>query len=392
MRAFVVFLVILMGCGGDGPTAPPPEPPAPPPPPPPDPPPPAARNTLTMSPDPFPEGEPGKPVNGRITFTATKGDEPLRYGQWKLETEDYTGWAYPSSGSTGQHGRFSIRWVPSFPGEGKFTVTVAGAGYNEEMEVKTVSKAPPVPPNTAMLFTMKHEPATGYRADVRPFAGPRGTFYAMNWHGGYMGLQRGGSLYDRQLQFSAWDVSEDRLAVVVEEGEGVDCSRFGHEGFGVQCSLEYPWSDREIYRYEMITRYEAETDLTHIMAYITDMATGQRRYIGTLGRPGRQHYDQVTVFLEDFARTEPHCLAQPVRAILLTRVRAMIDGEWSPLTLGEVLRQNADANNPDTPPCSNYVLISDPTFSDYILYNGLYLSMGAGQSSDPDARIVKPVP
>ena len=48
---------------------------------------------------------------------------------------------------------------------------------------------------------------------MTPLAEPLRTFYtAIHWDGGYAGLQRRGSRFDRQLQFSLWDRPEGTLA------------------------------------------------------------------------------------------------------------------------------------------------------------------------------------
>ena len=62
----------------------------------------------------------------------------------------------------------------------------------------------------------------------------------MVWDGGYAGLQRAGSRYDRQLQFSIWD-TDGHDAQVIEHARDVVCSPFGGEGTGQKCELHYPW-------------------------------------------------------------------------------------------------------------------------------------------------------
>ena len=83
--------------------------------------------------------------------------------------------------------------------------------------------------------------ATGYAIDLTPLTEPSGTYYAaLAWDGGYAGLQRAGSRYDRQLQFSVWD-TDGHDAQVIEHADDVVCGAFGGEGTGQKCELHHPW-------------------------------------------------------------------------------------------------------------------------------------------------------
>jgi len=51
---------------------------------------------------------------------------------------------------------------------------------------------------------------------MTPLAEPLRTYYAaIVWDGGYAGLQRRGSRFDRQLQFSLWDRPEGPAVLVI---------------------------------------------------------------------------------------------------------------------------------------------------------------------------------
>ena len=67
---------------------------------------------------------------------------------------------------------------------------------------------------------------------MTPLTEPSGTYYAaLNWNGGYAGLQRDGLTYKDQLQFSVWD-AEGRRPELVEAANGLHCHGFTHEEAG----------------------------------------------------------------------------------------------------------------------------------------------------------------
>ena len=144
-------------------------------------------------------------------------------------------------------------------------------------------------------------PLGQFRASVPE---PPGTYYAaIQWDGGYTGLQRAGDRYDRQLQFSVWDAPGYGGAQLVERGEGVVCRTFGGEGTGQACELEYPWSVGSTYRFE-VTEEEMNGG-SAMNLHVTDLATDHRRFVGTLRFARRARMTSLHMFVEDSIRTDP---------------------------------------------------------------------------------------
>ena len=294
---------------------------------------------------------------------------------YRWEADDSAGWVYPSEGTTEANGRIEAVWVPGSPGEGVLTLAVGDGELSLTAEFGTLSVTPPQPPSSAINVWMDHVgQGTGYSIDLTPITEPGGTYYAaIVWDGGYAGLQRAGSRYDRQLQFSVWDAPGGGDAQVIERGEGVICRSFGGEGTGRACELEYGWRVGATYRFEV-----TEEDLgggSAMTLHVTDLATLDRRFVGTLRYALRANLVMFAMFVEDFRRTAPHCLAQPVRSAAIGRTMVRVNGAWQPISQGLLSRHQEDAGNPGTPPCENLTARSHPA--------GLEIVMGGPHGGRP---------
>ena len=334
--------------------------------------------TLTPSMSGFGPAEAGKRARDRIALTVRDGlGEPLAGAGWRWNADEQAGWVYPSEGVTAGDGRIAGTWVPGSPGRGVLTLSVDAGSSALVREYRTESVAPPLPPRSAVTVWMDHEDrADGYSIDLTPLTEPGGTYYAaMNWDGGYAGLQRAGSRFDRQLQFSVWDSPGAGDARVIERGEGVQCREFGGEGTGQACELNYPWSVGGTYRFELTeTRLNGASALT---LHVTALTSGERRFVGTLRYAEVAELRRFAMFVEDFWNRARHCLAQPVRGAAIRRAMMRVDGAWRPIRTGLVSRHREDAGNPGTPPCANLAVRERAA--------GLEVVMGGRTASDPDA-------
>ena len=172
--------------------------------------------------------------DGVVVTVADASGGPVGGASWRFETDDRSGWVYPAQGTTGADGLISVTWVAGSPGAGTLTLTVSKSGASLTTQIETESVRSPRPPSAATAVWMDHGGrADGYSIDLTPLTEPTGTYYAaIQWDGGYTGLQRGGSRYAYQLQFSVWDAPGGRDARVVERGDGVICIPFGARGPG----------------------------------------------------------------------------------------------------------------------------------------------------------------
>ena len=369
----LVLLAALLpaaGCGADGstPTIPAPVPPPPPPPP----------EDLVVAP-----AEAGKVAGDRIKLTLTsEAGAPLPDTPYEWTTDEHSGWVFPAEGRTDDEGAIDAAWIPGFPGVGELTLEFVEGGEEKTLEFQTFSVAPPHPPNSALNAAFSTPLATGYAIDMTPLAEPVGTFYtALHWDGGYAGLQRTGNRFDRQLQFSVWDRPAGD-ASVVEAGEGVDCRDFGNEGTGVACEAEHPWAVGETFRF--VVTEEVEQGASVMSLTVTDVETGEQRYIGTLKYGRKADMTRFGVFVEDFNRSRPTCLDQPVRSAAFRRAMARTTTGWVPLPTIRLEPHREDASNPGTPACANFDARPHPA--------GLEIVMGGTNVRDPHAGRVLTVP
>ena len=332
----------------------------------------------------FGSTEAGKRSRERIVVSvADASGAPVGDARWRFETDDRSGWVYPAQGTTGADGRISVTWVAGSPGAGVLTLSVEKGESSMTTELATRSVRSQRPPSSAIAVWMNHGGrANGYSIDLTPLSEPTGSYYAaINWDGGYTGLQRGGSRYDRQLQFSVWDVAGGD-AQVVERGDGVICRRFGGEGTGQACELHYPWRVGATYRFEVT---EENLDGGSAMTlHVTDLAAGRRQFVGTLRYAVRANLRSFAMFVEDFLRRAPTCLAQDVRSAAIRRAMVRVGESWRSITRGALSRHQEDAGNPGTPPCANLAARNHAA--------GLEIVMGGRTASDPDGPTAVMVP
>jgi len=115
-------------------------------------------------------------------------------------------------------------------------------------------------------------PATG-----NAFIYPALFFQFSDWKtGGYFGTQIYGS--GRGVHFSVWDHEGEFESSVPMSST---CQRFGHEGNGTMCHLEYPWLEGRAYRFHMsIASSTAEGDVWQTT--VTDVVTGESEVVGRI--------------------------------------------------------------------------------------------------------------
>ena len=331
----------------------------------------------------------GKPGAETIDVTVMDGrGSPVVGATYRWSTDRHSGWVYPLEGITDGQGRFRTTWVAGWPGEGTLSVTVENEFSRATEDLATLSTTPGNPPlgDPYIWISNQDNPSAGYSIDMTPLTEPTGTYYvAIQWDGGYTGLQRGGSRYDRQLQFSVWDAPEYGDATLVDRASDVLCRTFGGEGTGVACELNYPWTTGSTYRFE-VTEEEMDGG-SAITLHVTDLAAGHRRFVGTIRFARLARMTEFGTFVEDFVRRAPHCLAKEVRSVAIRRPRAWIGGAW--VALDEMTRGHFDPPpddhwNPGTPGCANVAAREHAA--------GLELVSGGETASDPNASRAYTVP
>ena len=317
-----------------------------------------------------------------MAVTSAAG-EPLPDTPYKWITDENSGWVFPAEGRTDQNGRVSGVWIPGFPGLGKLMLALEKDQEEAPAEYQTWSVAPVRPPSSAINVSLRSPSATGYSIDMTPLTEPRKTYFAaIVWDGGYAGLQRRGSRFDRQLQFSVWDI-DAASAEALEIGDGVYCGLFGNEGTGVKCETEYPWVVGGTYRFEMTE--EVSKGVSLISLQVTDLSSQVSRHIGKLRFGRRANLTAFGVFVEDFDRSRPTCLHQPVRSAAFRRAMARTrNGTHVPLFEAILQPHSEDAANPGTVACANFDAREHAA--------GLQIVMGGTHVRDPTATLAFRIP
>ncbi|WP_413895626.1 DUF3472 domain-containing protein [Rhodoferax sp.] len=220
------------------------------------------------------------------------------------------GWPIPASTVTAADGTAQVNWVPGYGVTPQLTATasnnqgVATVTYSGLLKPDTERNGLRTP-GIGLSETWTSTGVTGMSREVTPRTEPTGTYYAaMNWDTGYTGMQRGGSTYDRQIQFSIWN-QQGKPASIVNAGTS-QCKDFSHEGSGVECANTYPWAINKTYRFEMTTAtvVAGYTDLT---TYFVDVASGSRLFLATLRHAGEVGMSGATSFVEDFRQNAIGC-------------------------------------------------------------------------------------
>ncbi len=339
--------------------------------------------TLAVLPARLTSAQAGKQGADTIEVTVLDGrGSPVVGARYRWSTDLHSGWVYPPEGITDGRGRFRTTWVAGWPGEGTLSVTVENEFSRATEDLATLSTTPGNPPNGAATIHIDNQnnPSAGYSIDMTPLTEPTGTYYgAISWDGGYAGLQRGGSRYDRQLQFSVWDAPGHGNAELIDKASDVLCRTFiQNQETGIACELDYPWKVGSTYRFE-VTEEEVRGG-SAMTLHVSDLATESRRFVGTIRFARRARMTSFAMFMEDFVRRAEHCLAREARSAAFRRPRTLLDGAW--VALAEMMRGTLslwpeDPLNPGTPDCANVAAREHAA--------GLQLVIGGETARDPNA-------
>ena len=183
----------------------------------------------------------------------------------------------------------------------------------------------------------------------------RGSYFmACGWSGGYFGIQEltGGT---KVAIFSVWDLTkgDDPKAVKVEdrveilhEGEGVRIKRFGGEGTGGQCLLDFPWAVGQTCRF--LVRAEAQGEKTVYSGWLFDPRTKAWRLLVTMRtRSGGKLLRGLYSFVEDFRR-DGRSAEEARQARFFNGWTRSTGGDWQPANAARFTASRADWEARDT--------------------------------------------
>ena len=172
-------------------------------------------------------------------------------------------------------------------------------------------------------------------------------FMACGWNGGYFGIQELGA--GRKVAIlSVWDISkgdnpnavkhEDRVEVL-HEGQGVRIKRFGGEGTGGQCMLDWPWDIGQTNRF--LVRASSAGGKTAFAGFIFDPKKQEWRHLVTFRRPGTSALSGLYSFVEDFRR-DGRSVGDVRQATFLNGWVETNDSGWQALSRARFTASSAD--------------------------------------------------
>lgn len=243
-----------------------------------------------------------------------------------------SGWAIPSSSVTAADGTAQVNWVPGYgvvvpqlTATASNSLGTANVTYSGLLKPDTVIDGS-LTPNSSFSENWQPQGNTGISREITPLTESAGTYYAvMTWNTGYTGIQRGGSDFDRQIQFSVWN-QQGVAASIVDPGTSI-CVDFSHEGSGVMCSNTYPWAVNKTYRFEMTTATVVAGSTDTTMNFV-DVASGFRMFIATLRHAGVPDMAGAGSFSEDFKRDALGCQNVPERRALFGNTQILKGSVW----------------------------------------------------------------
>jgi hypothetical protein len=173
-------------------------------------------------------------------------------------------------------------------------------------------------------------------------------FMACGWNTGYFGIQE---LADgrKVALFSVWDPtvgddpgavkSEDRVEVLHAD-ESARIRRFGGEGTGGQCMLNFPWKIGETHRF--LLEAAVDGDKTAYAGYLYFPDAGQWKHLVTFRtRTGGQPLKGYYSFVEDFRR-DGKSVEDVRRARFANGWVRTVRGEWLALTRARFTASGAE--------------------------------------------------
>ena len=186
---------------------------------------------------------------------------------------------------------------------------------------------------------------------------PGSYFMACGWSGGYFGIQElrdGGKV----AIFSVWDptkgddpkaVKPEERVELLHEGEGVRIKRFGGEGTGGQCMVDFPWTVGETVRF--LVRAEAHEVMgaagekekkSAYSGWIFDPRQKAWRHLVTFRtRNGGKLLRGIYSFVEDFRR-DTKSVDDVRRAQFFNAWAKLPAGEWQPVSQAKFTASRAD--------------------------------------------------
>ena len=304
--------------------------------------------SLMPATDGYGPSEAGKQAREKIIVTVYDPSRtPVAGATWRWQTDAHSGWVYPPTGTTAADGRVVATWVAGSPGAGILTLTAENSVSSMTAQMAARSVASRRPPSSAISVWINHaDRASGYSIDLTPLTEPAGAYYAA--------LKLGRRLCRPAARRSALRPTTPvlRLGTPLAAGPRPPSAvRSAVKVLAKSASSPTRGAPGNTYRFEITE--EKIAGGSALTLHVTDLATGQRRFIATLRYAARADLRGFAMFVEDFSRDAPTCLAQSIRSAAIRRAMARIGGSWQPLTRATLYRHQEDAGNPGTPPCAN---------------------------------------
>ena len=196
--------------------------------------------------------------------------------------------------------------------------------------------------------------ASAFYNRITPRQTAEGTYFMVcGWNKGYFGMQE---LADgkKVALFSVWDpgdqndpkiVPEERQVQVLKQADDVRVKRFGGEGTGGQCFLDFDWKLDETYHF--LVTSQPDGNRTAYAGYLwLEGDQGWKHLVTFSTISGGQPLKGLYSFVEDFRRNKVSTTKTRTAEFGVGWVRTL-DGDWQPLRSARFTGDSNPATNID---------------------------------------------
>jgi hypothetical protein len=177
---------------------------------------------------------------------------------------------------------------------------------------------------------------------------PGSYFMACGFQHGYFGIQELDE-GPKVVIFSVWDAEDKEAkalgkkteAVVLQHAPDVRIRRFGGEGTGAQCMMDFDWKIGQTYRFAIAAKQSGETTAYAAYLYLDSTKTWKRlaTFSTFTGKDGNMN--GYYSFIEDFRRDQKSA-TEVRRARFGTGWSRALNGVWHPLGKARFTASNSE--------------------------------------------------
>lgn len=272
--------------------------------------------------------------------------------QWQTQNSDTgveNGWVFAESKTTDVNGKINAWWIAGNAEQQHISAHILRTDSSVSSAFISGRAYPLSTRSNSIHINWQSTVWDYFSVDVTPLTLPPTTYYsAINFPGGYTGLQSG------QYLFSVWDVNGVD-AQIIDSGIAC-CTGFGGEGTGAKCEVKMQPAVNNTYRFEIEVSYPV-SNRTDYTLYFTDLSNGSRTRVAQLRYGQYVQPSGAAGFVEDWWHEGKSCLDTEERAAYFHQVRYKKGN--NPLTTIKEATGSAVYNPWHNEICSNYQFSAD---------------------------------